>query len=246
MRILLFCLVSASCALATVPVRDGCGDDAAVIATIQQSDLIQVQHGVVGESVTCYAVSLERGGSTLRGYISDGTLPAVVEFERKRALESRVPAPEPPPAPPGAKKLAAPRPTGPPFAPWSGADINGKRLRIGDGTATITLVTFWSVTSAKGRRAAQDTASTGDEFRAKGLRAFGLVQPVDPGRLGQYMEDMGLNCPVLYDRDGLAAKYGADPNKGTTLVIDSSNHIVASSSNPVEIRAMVAKLVSSE
>ncbi len=246
MRILLFSLFSASCALATVQVRDGCGEDAALVATLQDSDTIRVEHGVLGEAAPCYAVTVEHGESTLRGYISDATLPSVVEFERRRALESRVPVPEPPPPPPGVKKPAAPRPTGPPFAPWSGADIKGRRFRIGDGTAKVTLVTFWSVTSAKGRQAAQELAKAGDEFRAKGLQAYGLVQPIDPGRLGMYLDDMGLDCPVAYDREGLAARYGGDPNKGTTLVIDSGNHIVASSTNPAEIRAMVAKLVSSE
>ena len=65
----------------------------------------------MGESAPCYAVSLEKHGTTVRGYVSDTTLPAVVEFERKRALESRVAIPEPPPVPPdGEKGFEGPRP----------------------------------------------------------------------------------------------------------------------------------------
>jgi hypothetical protein len=50
----------------------------------------------------------------------------------------------------------------------------------------------------------------------------------------------------VLDERRLASKYKADSNKGTTLVIDASNTIVAMSSNPAEIRAAVAKLLSSE
>jgi len=249
MRNVLLVLFSLSCLAATVPVRDACGEDGSVVAIIQPSDAIRVEHGVVGESVPCYAVTLQQGGKTVRGYVSDATLPDIVEFERKRATESRVPIPEPPPAPapaPGQKKPSEPRPTGPLFEPWSGADFKGRRLEIGGGSAKVTLVTFWSAESAAGRKAAETLARTGDEFRAKGLQAIAMVQPISPAKLGMYLDDMSMDCPVAYDRQGLAAKYGASPAKGTTLVIDSSNHIVAASANAAEIRAMVTKLLSSE
>jgi len=233
-------------AAASISVRDGCGEDASSIATIQRSDAIRVEHGVMGESAPCFAVSLEKNGNTVRGYVSDTTLPAIVEFERTRALESRVPIHEPPPPPATAKKLSEARPTGPPFEAWVGVGINGKRLQIGTGDAKITLLTFWSAPSAAARRSASSIMTTEAEFRAKGLKVYGMAQAMNLGKLGYYMDDMGLDYPVALDRQGLAAKYGADANKGTTLVIDASNHIIASSSNPAEIRAAIVKLLSSE
>jgi len=228
---------------ATISVRDGCGADASLVTAIQPSDPIRVEHGVLGESVPCYAVSLEKNGDKVRGYVSDTALPAIVEFERKRALESRVAIPEPPPAPPAEKKAQEPPPTGPPFEPWVGADIKGRRLQIGG--AKVTLLMFWSAPSATARRSARNIMATEAEFRAKGLKLYGMAQPITLSKLGFYMDDMGLDYPVALDHQGLAAKYGTDAGKGTTLVIDSSNHVIAVSSNPTEIRAAVTRLLSS-
>jgi hypothetical protein len=57
-----------------------------------------------------------------------------------------------------------------------------------------------------------------------------------------------ISASTEYNRRGerLAAKYNADPAKGTTLVVDASNNVVAISSNPAEIRAAVVRLLSSE
>jgi hypothetical protein len=248
MRIAILSAALASCALASVPVRDGCTEDSVLVATVQDNDAIQVQHGVVGETVPCYAVSVTQQGHEIRGYIQGSTLPVIQEFERRRALESRVmiPAPPPPPLAPGEQKPTAPAPTGPPFEPWTGVDIKGRRMQIAAGDSKVTLVTFWSAESGPGRRAAENLMKTESEFRAKGLVAYGLVQAISPGRLGYYLDDMGLDYRQAIDRQRLAAKYNADPAKGTTLVISASNHIVAVSSNPAEIRAAIVKLLSSE
>jgi hypothetical protein len=241
MRVLIFSLAFVSCALASVQVRDACGEDSTIVATIQDTDPIQVNHGVVGESVPCYAVSVKQGSGEVRGYVLGNTLPAIADFERRRAAESRIAIPAPPPEEAKAKKAAVVS-TGPPFEPWTGVDIKGKKIHIGDGTDKVYLVTFWSAQSQAGRRTAENV----QRFRLRGVNAFGLVRPTSFAILDSYLDDMGLNYPLAFDRDGLAAKYNADPNKGTTLVIDSSNHIVASSSNIEEIRAAVTKLLSSE
>ena len=249
MRIAILSAAFVSCALASVPVRDGCMEDSVLVATAQDNDLIQVHHGVVGETVPCYAVSVTQQGNEIRGYIQGSTLPVIQEFERRRALESRVMIPAPPPPPPlapGEQKPAAPALTGPPFEPWTGVDIKGRRMQIAAGDSKVTLVTFWSAESGSGRRAAENLMKTESEFRAKGLVAYGLVQAISPGRLGYYLDDMGLDYRQAIDRQRLAAKYNADPAKGTTLVISASNHIVAVSSNPAEIRAAIVKLLSSE
>lgn len=245
MRILISSIALVTSALASVPVRDGCTEDSSIVANIQESDAIQVHHGVVGEAMPCYAVSVTQGGNEIRGYILSSTLPAIQEFERRLVLEERIPAPAPPPPAPGEKKPVALAPTGPPFEPWTGVDIKGKRMQIASGDAKITLVTFWSAQSSAGRRAAENLDKNYSNLRAKGLRMYGLVEPISPGRLDYYLDDMGLDYPLAQDRQRLAAKYNADPYKGTTLVIDASNHIVASSSNPAEIRAAVTKLLSS-
>ncbi len=245
MRILILAAVFIAGAEASVPVRDACGEDATIVANIQENDRIQVRHGVVGEAVPCYAVSVSQAGAEVRGFILGATLPAIRQFERTRALETRAAIPAPPPAAPG-EKSAGLSPIGPPFEPWGGVSTDGKQIEIDPAAAKATLVTFWDCESKAAQRSAQNLMKTADEFRAKGLKAFGFVEAANAGRAGYYLDDMGLDYPQTLDRQRLAAKYGADPTKGTTLVIDASNNVVAVSSNPAEIRAAVAKLTSSE
>jgi hypothetical protein len=242
MRILILPIVLIAGALASsVPVREACREDAAVVANVPENERIEVRHGVIGETIPCYAVSVTQAGTEVRGFILGATLPAVREFERKRALQSRVTVLAPP-----EKKPARARPTGPPFAPWSGVDTWGKRMGIAPGTAKVTLVIFWACASTPAQRLARDLMKTESEFRAKGLKAFGFVEAPNAERAGYYLDDMGLDYPQALDRQRLAAKYSADPMKGTTLVLDASNNIVAVSSNMAEIRAAVASLLTSE
>ena len=243
MRILILAVVFITGALASVPVRDACGEDSAIVANVQENDRIQVRHGVIGETVPCYAISVNQAGVEIRGFILGNTVPAIQQFERARALETRLAIPGSLPPPGGTGAAIS---TGPPFAPWRGFDVSGKRMEVDPATSKATLVTFWDCESKAAQRNAQNILKTESEFRAKGLKAFGFVEAANAGRAGYYLDDMGLDYPQVLDERRLASKYKADSNKGTTLVIDASNTIVAMSSNPAEIRAAVAKLLSSE
>lgn len=231
-------------ALASTPVRDSCGEDGLILASVQPGDPVQVRHAVNGEAVPCYSVVVTQAGTQVQGYILGSTLPVIQEFERTRALESHIAIPVAPAAA-GEKKPPLP-PIGPPFDAWSGVDIKGKRVQIAAGDSKATLVTFWSVESGSARRHVENLKKTEAEFRPKGLRSFGMMEAASAGRANYFLEDMGLDCPQAFDRQGLAAKYNADPRKGTTLVVDASNNVVAISSNPAEIRAAVARLLSLE
>jgi hypothetical protein len=249
MRKLILPVMFITGAWASVPVRDACGEDASVVANVQENDAIQVHHGVVGETIPCYAVSVTQVGGEIRGFILGTNLPVIQEFERRRSLESRVAIPLPPPTPPaapGEKKPVPPlAPVGPPFEQWSGVDIKGRRLQIPQDSSRATLVTFWSVESGAARRNVENLKKTEAEFRARGLSSFGFMEG-SAKSANFYLDDMGLDVPQALDRQKLAAKYNADTRKGTTLVLDSSNNVVAISSNPAEIRDAVSRLLSSK
>lgn len=231
----------AGVAFASTPVRDGCGEDASVVATVQETDAIQIRHAVAGESVPCYAVSVPLAGAEVRGFITNNTLPVIQEFERRRALESRVPMP----ATPASTEPSAPLPAvGPAFEPWNGVDSRGKRFQINPRAAKVTLVTFWSVESGAARRYVDHLRKTESEFRPRGLSSFGFMEASSSSRANYYLEDIGPEAPQALDRERLAAKYNADPRKGTTLVVDAASRVVAISSDPAEIRAMVTRLLS--
>jgi hypothetical protein len=223
----------------SVAIHDSCSEDSAIVANVAESSPIQVRHAVVGESLPCYAVSV----GEVQGFILGNSLAVTREFERKRALESRVPIPVPPPV--AADKKIPLAPAAPLFESWSGTDTTGRRIQIG-ATSKATLVTFWSVQSGAARRYVETLKKIEAEFRSKGLRSFGFIEAPSMARANYYLDDMNLDCPQALDRDRLAAKYKVDPAKGTTLVLNASSNVVAISSNPAEIRAAVTRLLSLE
>jgi hypothetical protein len=247
MRILILPILLAAGVWASIPVRDACSEDATIVASVQETDAIQIRHAVSGESVPCYAVSVMQSSGEVRGFLINSTLPIVQEFERRRALESRVPMPAPAEPSLGEKRPAVPMtPVGSPFEPWSGTDFKGRRMQIDPPASKVTLVTFWAIESGVARRYVEKLMKIESEFRPRGLKSFGFMQVNSRERADYYLEDLGLDFPQAYDRQKLGSKYNVDTTKGTTLVVDASNQVVAISTNPVEIRAAVARLLSLE
>jgi hypothetical protein len=117
-------------------------------------------------------------------------------------------------------------------------------MEISPGAAKATLVVFWAGGSKPAERLAKNVMKTEAEFGRKTLKAFGFIEVPDLARAGYYLDDMGLDYPQALGRPNLATKYHANSTKGTILVVDASSRIVATSSDPQEIRAVVAKLLS--
>jgi len=237
-----------------VPVRDACGEDASTVAIAESTDQITIHYGVAGEAVPCYAVSLMRAGTEIRGYVLGSTSPAVQEFERHRAAESRIPAqapPAPPPAPvtadgkkPVDRTIEDPGPlAGRQFPSWTGVDLRGRSVAI-PGNAKLTLVLFWRPQSHAARAQAVELQNIERKFDTRGLKSVGLIVGADAASTNGYIEDLSLHIPLAVDHSALAAAFGADATKGTTLVLDSSGKVIASSSDPKKIQAIVSKLLS--
>jgi hypothetical protein len=80
----------------------------------------------------------------------------------------------------------------------------------------------------------------------RGLKTVGLSVGANAAATNYAIEDMTFKIPLALDRSNLATEFGVDANKGTTLVLDASGKVVASSSDPKKILAIVSKLLSSE
>jgi hypothetical protein len=233
-----------------VPVRDGCGEDAATVATLDSTDPVTIHYGLRGEVVPCYAVSLLRGGTELRGYVLGSTLPAVEEFERRLAIESRIPAPAPQPGPIADKQVDRTTENSGPlagrqFPSWTGVDMRGRPVAI-PGRGKVTLVVFWRPQSLAARVHAVRIQSLTSKFYDQGLQSVGLIVGASIADTKSSMEDLTLNFPLAVDRSSLAREFNVDASHGTTLVLDASGKVVASSSDPRKIQAVVSKLLSSE
>jgi len=88
-----------------IPLLKDCSNPDDALATVSETDRVQVHYGLGGNSQTCYAVTATVEGKTVVGYMLGGAHPDVAEFERD--TRRRVPAiPSEPP-------VAAPAEEGP-------------------------------------------------------------------------------------------------------------------------------------
>jgi hypothetical protein len=247
--ILLFTALAADTVGGT-PMRDGCGEDAAIVATIVASDQVAVQHGVAGEALPCYAVSIVRSGGEVRGYVLETSLAAVQEFERLRALESRIPIPAVPipPAAASTEKKAVDRTlsteeagplAGRQFPSWNGVDWKGKSVSIRPDDAKLTLVAFVSPKSKAGRFEIVDLSILTSRFSAQGLKSVGFIEGASVFDTKTYMEDLLVNFPLAADNASLASQFGANQ----LLLLDKSGKVVASGTDVKRIQTVVGKLL---
>jgi hypothetical protein len=233
-------------AQAEIPVREGCSENDSVVASVQSSDPLIVHHGVSGEAQPCYAVSVPRVAGELRGYVLGTSLPAIQEFERRRALEARIPLTAPPPVSKPKVDLGDLGPlAGRQFEPWSGIDWNGRPIEIRPGTAKVTLVTFWKPLSRAARNHVQEIEYVRQKFNQPDLKAIGFIEAASIASTKYYTEDMSVYFSQTLDHTGIASRFGVDSAKGTTLVLDESGKVFASSSDPKQIRTIVTTLLSS-
>jgi hypothetical protein len=79
--------------------------------------------------------------------------------------------------------------------------------------------------------------------KPRGLRAVGISADPNTSHTRDAVDDMPMSWPQIPDRTGLAKKYGADPKAGTTLVLDSSHHIVAAGLAGPQLEQKVRQLL---
>lgn len=77
----LFLAISAVKQPAT-PLRDGCGEDADVLATLDAGAPVQIRFALAGESVPCYKVTVEAAGKSLNGYLPASAISGLEDFEK--------------------------------------------------------------------------------------------------------------------------------------------------------------------
>jgi len=64
------------------PLRDACGADGDVIATLEAGAPVQIRFSLAGESVPCYKVTVEVGGKKLEGYLPASAISGLEDFEK--------------------------------------------------------------------------------------------------------------------------------------------------------------------
>jgi hypothetical protein len=64
------------------PLRDGCSADDAVLTTLAAATPVKIRYAIAGESVPCYKVTVDTGGTTLEGFLPASAISGLDEFEK--------------------------------------------------------------------------------------------------------------------------------------------------------------------
>ncbi len=64
------------------PLRDACGPDGDVIATLEAGAPVEIRFALAGESVPCYKVTVQAGGRALDGYLPASAISGLDDFEK--------------------------------------------------------------------------------------------------------------------------------------------------------------------
>lgn len=235
--------------------RAGCDTNSPELAQVTPADAVQVMSAIAGGKQTCYELAVRNEGRELRGYVLGECLPAVAAFVRQRenaavasfegqdrlarlaaAQAKLVAKPDP------AKASAKPDIAGF-FENFSARDTTGKTVSLSGLAGRVTLVTFWSPGSSPSVRQLVAMVPLYNEYKRAGLRAIGISADPNANHAMAALDDIVIGWPQIPDHTGLAKQYGADPRAGTTLVLDSSHHIVAAGPAGPELEQKVRQLL---
>lgn len=240
-------------AAAAQSLRTGCEAQDAEIAQVTPTGTVQVISALAGGEQTCYQVVLTREGKEVTGYVLGEALPAVAAFVQKRETEAAAsfegqalwehsrprPVPENNRAQPS---LTRNQPAT--FEEFAARDTAGNRVSLSSTGGRVTLVTFWSPKSPASRQALVSLVPLMNSYGHSGLRAIGISADQNPDHVIEALDDITLGWPQVPDRSGLAARYGANPKTGTTLVLDANHQIVAAGLSGAELEKKVRELLS--
>jgi peroxiredoxin len=242
--------------------RAGCSSEDAQLGNIGPDDAVEVNQALAGGEQTCYRVTLTRSGQSVTGYVQGEALPVVAAFlreqqkyrdasfeaqdrlDRERARQEAVARAKAPASGPNSQPSAKLSPDMPAsFEEFGGRDITGKSVSLSGVGGRVILVTFWSPRSASSKGQLLTVLPLYNQYKRAGLRAIGIGEDSNPARLAQALDDISLGWPQLPDRTGMAQRYGVNPAKGGTLVLDASHHILAAGLTPAELEKKVRELL---
>lgn len=114
-----------------------------------------------------------------------------------------------------------------PAPAWAATDVNGKPIQSSDFAGKIVLLDFWATWCAPCRAEIPIFIDLQNRFGKDGFVVVGIsVDTVGPDAVRQFMNDLGMNYPVIFTSSKLEADLGGIPSIPTAFVIDRENNII--------------------
>lgn len=237
---------------AGIPLVEDCSESAPVLATLSRSAPAEVRSSVAGYSKTCYAVTAEVNGKSVKGYVLGDGLDAVADFERQRAavaasIADVAPAPVAAPsvAPPvEAKAPPVEKPHYPPFRDFSALDMKGKAVSAHSLKGKVNLVVFWSPTSKASFIDMLAVVRIYGQFKQQGVDALSVSLSGNNSALRDTVDDIRPGFRTVPNGVEIAARYNVDyDNLPRTYVLNENTEVIASGLHGKALEDLVKKLV---
>ncbi len=104
--------------------------------------------------------------------------------------------------------------------------IDGKTYTLSDFKGKVVLLDFWAVWCPPCRASIPFFESLHEKYRDSGLVVIGVSLDKRKDVLQRYIQRMGVQYVILWDRDGMVADLYNAYSLPTTLIIDHEGNVV--------------------
>lgn len=106
-------------------------------------------------------------------------------------------------------------------------DLEGNAIRLSDYRGKVVFVNFWATWCPPCRAEIPYFIEMIDEYGDDGFIVLGIdLDPRDFAKVPAFVEQQGINYPVMYDTKGVSNLYGGIQSIPTTFVVNRNGKVV--------------------
>ncbi len=227
-----------------LPLLKDCSNPEEVLASVAETDRVQVHYGLGGNAQTCYAVTAAVNGKAVDGYMLGSSHPDVAAFEKD--ARSHVPVipvvlPAAAPATAEAKAGKGPEPVSiKSFAGLTGMSPSGARVSLNNMKASTVVLYFWSANDKRSIHEAEGMEGVYMSFGKKGVGLVGVVSGGNAAQVRRVIKEQEVIWPQMVDTGAIAARF-PETKQTRYYILDRERNVVAALKSASEVQRELLK-----
>jgi peroxiredoxin len=110
---------------------------------------------------------------------------------------------------------------------WQLQDLSGQTIHSTDYQGKVVILDFWATWCPPCRMEIPGFIDLQKKYQSQGLAVIGIsVDQASPDSVKTFVQQIGINYPILQADDKVTAAYGGIEGLPTTIIIDRGGHIV--------------------